>query len=390
MELLNNEDLKRLNELRKWLHQNPELSGQEINTSRKIEEFVQTTQPARIITGIGGYGIAAVFHFNDHGPTVLARADMDALPIDEINTFSHKSAIEGISHKCGHDGHSAILAGLGIALHNKPFSSGRVILLFQPEEETGMGAAKVIADDTFKMFIPDYVIALHNLPGYPLNSLVIKEGPFAAASTGMIIKIKGKSSHAAYPEQGNSPAEMMARAILQLKEIPDVKSEKFRDFALITIIHAKLGNVAFGTNPGNAIVMATLRTFYNDDMKILKKEAETVCRIIAEEHNLIIDISWTEEFPATFNDQQVTDIIRQVGDELGETIIEIDQPFRWSEDFGHFTQRFKGALFGIGSGEESPGLHNPDYDFPDEIIPSGVHFFYKAIEKLLLLKENKS
>jgi amidohydrolase len=382
MELLNNDQLKELLALRKWLHQNPELSGKEKNTSQKLEEFIRQTAPDKIITGLGGYGVAAVYVFDEKGPTILLRADMDALPIDEVNTFAHKSETEGVSHKCGHDGHSTILAGLARALKNNPLGSGRIVLLFQPEEETGQGAAKVIADEAFKMIKPDYAIALHNLPGFEKAAIVLKDGPFAAASTGMIVNIKGASSHAAHPEQGNSPVKMLAQAMQEIPEIPEKKSSKFKDFALATIIHARLGEVAFGTNPGKAVLMATLRTYYNDDMKVLVKEAERVIKSLAEEHKMKVEISYTEEFPATINDKKLNDTIRQVCDELGEEIIEIDEAFRWSEDFGHFTGSFKGTLFGIGSGKDSPGLHNNDYDFPDEILPHAVQVFYHTIKKI--------
>ena len=383
MELLNNDQIKELLALRKWLHKNPELSGKEKNTSRKLDVFIRQTSPDKIITGLGGYGVAAVYVFDEKGPTILVRADMDALPIDEVNTFAHKSENDGVSHKCGHDGHSTILAGLGITLKNNPLPKGRIVLLFQPEEETGKGAAKVIADEAFKMIKPDYVIALHNLPGFEKAAIVLRDGPFAAASTGMIIKITGASSHAAHPEQGNSPVKMLAHAMREIPEIPVKKSSKFKDFALATIIHAKLGEVAFGTNPGKAVMMVTLRTYFNDDMDILVKEAERLVKSLAEEYRMKIEISYTEEFPATINDKKLNDIIRQVGEELGEEMIEIEEPFRWSEDFGHFTSNFRGTLFGIGSGKDSPGLHNNDYDFPDEILPHAVQVFYHTIKKIL-------
>lgn len=383
MELLINDQLKDLLALRKWLHKNPELSGKEKNTSRKLEEYIRQTSPDKIITGLGGYGVAAVYVFDEKGPTILVRADMDALPIDEVNTFAHKSENEGVSHKCGHDGHSAILSGLALALKNNPLPKGRIVLLFQPEEETGQGAAKVIADEAFKMIKPDYAIALHNLPGFEKAAIVLRDGPFAAASTGMIVKITGASSHAAHPEQGNSPVKMLAQAMQDLPELPDKKSSKFKDFALATIIHAKLGEVAFGTNPGKAIMMVTLRTYYNDDMDILVKEAEKLIKSLAEQYKMQVEISYTEEFPATINDKALNDIIRQVCEDTGEKTTEIKEPFRWSEDFGHFTSHFKGTLFGVGSGKDSPGLHNNDYDFPDEILPHAVQVFYHTLKKIL-------
>lgn len=383
MELLNNQQLKDLLSLRKQLHQNPELSGQEKETSSTLESFLRQTSPQKLITGLGGYGLAGVYVFDTKGPTILVRADMDALPIEEVNTFGHKSRNPGVSHKCGHDGHSAVLAGLALALAHKPLNAGRVVLLFQPEEETGQGAAKVIADEAFRMIQPDFALAWHNLPGYEKAAVVLREGPFAAASTGMIVKIAGASSHAAHPEQGNSPAAMLAEAMLQLPRIPSLKADLFQDFALATIIHAKLGEVAFGTNPGKAVLMATLRTFLNADMKVLKKQAEILCKTLAEEHKLKIEIEWTEEFPATINNPDLVKTIARVSENLGEKVIHIEEPFRWSEDFGHFTSHFKAALLGMGSGTDSPGLHNSDYDFPDEILPHAVQVLYHTVKKLI-------
>lgn len=382
MELLTHEQIKELVALRKWLHQNPELSGKEKNTSARLEAFIKKTRPEKILTGLGGYGVAAVYVFDKEGPTILVRADMDALPIDEVNNFDHRSQTDGISHKCGHDGHSTILAGLAIALQNKPLAKGRVVLLFQPEEETGQGAAKVIADEAFKMIRPDFAIALHNLPGFEKAAIIIKDGPFAAASTGMIVNIKGASSHAAHPEQGNSPYEMLAKAMMQLTDLPRKNKDQFKDFALITIIHAKLGEVAFGTNPGKAVLMATLRTFYNDDMTLLRKMAEDTVKELANKFNVKIEISYTEEFPATINQKELVSTIKDIADTTGDKIIEIKEPFRWSEDFGHFTSRYPGVLFGIGSGKDSPGLHNNDYDFPDDIIPNSVNIFWHTLEKI--------
>jgi amidohydrolase len=383
MELLNAGQIKDIIALRKWLHRNPELSGNEKNTSRKLEEFLLKTNPDKLIPGIGGYGIAAVYHFSDDGPTIMLRADMDALPMEEVNTFSHKSETPAVSHKCGHDGHSSILVGMAMALRNKPLSSGRVVLLFQPEEETGKGAQKVIADEAFRMIIPDAVIALHNLPGYNTSSVIVKEGTFAAASEGIIVKWKGKAAHAAHPEQGISPASAIAEAIVHLTHLPKSRQELFKDFTQITIIHASFGEITFGMAPSEGILMATLRAFEQDDMTRLKKQAEILLKNIAEENKLQIDISYTEQFPATINHAPIVKLIMEVCDDLGEEITVTETPFRWSEDFGHFSQRYPSVLFGIGSGKDTPDLHQYDYDFPDEIIPGAVHLFYQITQRLL-------
>jgi amidohydrolase len=369
---------------RKNLHKYPELSKNEHETAKKIKEFVSGNQPAEIIEGIGGTGLAVVFKGKVPGKTVLVRADIDALPITELNTkIDHVSTIPGIAHLCGHDGHSAILAGLSVILASNPFEQGKVVLLFQPAEETGEGAELVLKDIRFGAIKPDYVFALHNLPGYGRNTIVVKNSHFASASKGMIIRLTGKTSHAANPEHGISPALAVAEIIQKLSHLSSEKND-FNDFKLITIIYTKLGEIAFGTTPGYAEIMATLRSYRNDDMEILTKKAVKIVEQAADYYGLQEKIEWREEFPATINNELCSDVIRQVADENGLKISEPKTPFRWSEDFGHFTMKYPGALFGVGSGKNHPSLHNPDYDFPDDIIKPAITMFYGIIKKMLV------
>lgn len=378
--------LKGIIKLRKTLHSYPELSGNEEHTARRIKAFVSLSNPDKIVERLGGHGIAAIYDSGNPGPAVLLRADLDALPIDEVNGFAHRSQHDGVSHKCGHDGHMAILAGLSTLLKNGRPTKGRVILLFQPEEETGQGAAKVIADPKFDTIRPDYSFALHNLPGYDKNAIVFREGPFASASTGMIIHMNGRSSHAAHPEQGNSPVNIMAATIRELMTIPKEKND-FSSFVLLTIIHARLGEVAFGTTPGKAVVMATLRTYLDEDMLLLKSKAEKTVKRLEKEYDIQCKISYTEEFPATINHTEVTSLVEEATRKTGATMEVLNEPFRWSEDFGHFTSDYRGALFGIGAGKKHASLHNHDYDFPDEIIETGINMFYHIIDELVKLNK---
>ncbi len=258
-------------------------------------------------------------------------------------------------------------------------------MLFQPEEENGQGAAKVIADPKFQAIKPDQVYALHNLPGFPKNKVLIREGPFAAASKGVIIQLTGRSSHAAHPEQGHSPVHMMTELMGALQDIPG-KKEQFRDFCLLTIIHARLGEVAFGTNPGKATVMATLRTYRNDDMERLNHLVYDGACSLGKKHDIRVDISYTEEFPATLNDREACNHVREAARASGAELLEIGEAFRWSEDFGHFTGMAPGALFGLGAGEHQASLHNPDYDFPDDIIPTGAGMFFKILQQTVKLQ----
>lgn len=373
--------------LRKTLHRYPELSGQERQTAGWIKSFLEKHHPDKIIEAIGGHSLAAVYDSGEPGKVIMLRGDIDALPIQEINDFDHKSQHEGVSHKCGHDGHAAILAGLAAALDNNRPSKGKVVLLFQAEEETGQGAEKIIKDDKFHEITPDMVFSLHNLPGFKKNEVIIKKGAFASASRGVIIELTGRSSHAAHPELGNSPGPMLPDLLNGLLQAP-VLPNKYEDFALVTIIHIRLGEIAFGTNPGKGVVMATLRSFSNNDMHTLTREIETLVNTLSEQYQIKPTISYAEVFPATFNNNDNCDVVIQAARELGLQVNYNESPFRWSEDFGHFALHYPSALFGIGAGKKHPSLHQNDYDFPDEIIETAIQMLYQIANQTVIL-DNK-
>jgi len=178
---------------------------------------------------------------------------LDALPIEEKTNLSYASITRGNGHLCGHDGHMTMVAGLGYYLKQHRPNKGRVILLFQPSEENGKGAIQVIKDKLFKPFQPDYIFAIHNLPGYPHNQIVVSNNHFAASSSGMAINLKGKSSHAAEPEKGLNPGQAIAKMILHFNELITYKYQ-YNDFVLITPIHIRLGQLAYGTSPGKGVI----------------------------------------------------------------------------------------------------------------------------------------
>lgn len=377
-------DTEEIIALRRELHRNPELSGREQETGQRIKTFINRSKPDQIIEGLGGHGIAFIFDSNVPGPVVLFRADLDALPIKEINTFDYRSEHPGVSHKCGHDGHMAILALLSGKINERRPQSGKAVLLFQPAEETGEGAEKVINDPKFKSIKPDYAFALHNLPGFRKHDIIIRDETFASASKGIIIKLHGKTAHAGEPENGINPSMAVSEIIKKFHELPTEKA--FKDFTLITLVNVKVGEKAFGTSAGYGEVMATLRSYRNDDMEKLTAKAEEFIKTTARKENLEVEIEYTEEFLATTNDPECNKLIEMGAKENNLYIDKKDHTFRWSEDFSHFTYRFKGALFGLGSGVNQPQLHNPDYDFPDEIIETGASMFFSIYKKLLINK----
>ena len=370
--------LSQLIALRQELHRFPELSGEESQTAERIKGFFNHLSYAKLISNLGGTGLAFIWEGEKEGPTTLFRCELDGLPIVEKSEVPYRSQVVGKSHVCGHDGHMAILSGLGLYLEQNPPMRGKVVLLFQPAEETGDGAKAVLADPRFAEIRPDYAFALHNLPGFPLHQIVAKPGSFAASSVGMSIFLRGRNAHSAHPEAGNSPAQAMAEIIQMLEKLP----RDFEDFTLVTVIHAELGQIAFGTTPGEAVVRATMRAFDNAVKAGLVAVAERESSEIAGRYGLGIEFRYQEDFAASHNHPEGFEILRQVAEDLNLDLKEVAVPFRWSEDFGLFSVYAKSMLFGLGSGLEQPQLHEPNFDFPDQLIPTGISIFSKIIEKL--------
>lgn len=369
-------------EIRHHLHANPELSGKEVATAQFILHQLQQLLPHTLITNLGGNGLAAVFDSQQPGFTLCFRADLDALPITEAGTSSYISKNQGVSHACGHDGHATCLIALGKWLSENPNSwIGKVILLFQPAEEIAEGAVAVLADRRFAELNPDYIFGMHNIPGYPLNALVIKDGVFASASGGLKIKLIGKTSHAGHPEDGNSPLQAMISIMQMLSELP--LTYKAADPAtLITIIHVRLGEEAFGTAPGEGEIMATFRANSDEVLQKMARQAETEVNAMASASGLQCKITWVEKFAATVNSSQAYTIAITAGKMADMQIIKPAQAFAWSEDFSFYGARYKCCFFGLGAGEMHPQLHNPDYDFPDELIPTAVKLYTAILAEI--------
>ncbi|AKD56427.1 amidohydrolase [Spirosoma radiotolerans] len=365
-------------QFRRELHQFPEVSCQEVDTQRRIKSFVNPFAPTRLVE-LATTGLLLQYGESNEGPVTLIRADSDALPIQEINTFAHRSRIDGVSHKCGHDGHVAILARLASLLGQKPIALGRVYLLFQPAEENGKGAESVLADPAFAAIRPDRVFALHNIPGYEQGVIVCKPGSFTPSVLSLIATFEGKVSHSAEPEKGLNPAYAMADFMLKTRQIQhtDPGSDAF---ALITPVYTTMGEKSYGISAGYGEVHLTLRTRNAKRMEALTAQLVALLDDLATDSGLAIKTSYTEAFFANENNTDAYEQIKSSALKLGYTFVEKQEPFKWGEDFGLFTQHFPGAMFGIGNGVDSPALHNDDYDFNDNLIEPAARLFFDLIE----------
>jgi len=369
-------------QLRHDLHRHPELSGREAGTSRRVTEFIAASGPDEVLENVGGHGLLASWHFGAGGPEIVIRCELDALPITETNRFGHASVCTGVSHKCGHDGHMAIVAGLAAWLATRPFNNGRVSLLFQAAEEIGLGAKAMLEDPRLTGFAPDYIFALHNLPGYPLHEVLVVRRQFSATVLSLAVHFEGVMAHAAHPETGRNPSLAVSEAMLAIQQLarPDPAG---LSFALVTPVYTRIGAPDYGIAASEGELHLTLRTWSEEAMRSLLDSIARTVAGLCEKHGLSHTTEQFDYFPAVINDPDCNGMIVAAARRLGYTVRELPGPMRFGEDFGFFTQKAKGAMFGLGAGSTTPPLHNQAYDFPDALLESGTAMFKSIISGLL-------
>ncbi len=394
--------MKILESLRHKLNVNAELSGNEKKTNKIINAFLERTNPDVHLRNVGGYGIIVIYKGKEIGKNILLRADIDGLNIPFGQRTTVPEHVEGkdqrfdklsdrkvqssefkvqsqYSHRCGHDGHAAILCGLAMRYGKKRPEKGDVILLFQPAEETGEGASAVINDSQFRELKIDAAFALHNLPSFAKHQIVVKKGCFASASLGLKLVFDGATSHASQPEKGNNP-QIVVTTLLDAfkKKYENLKRDKYN--TILTVTHVSIGEETFGVTPGHAEIWLTLRSQDDSALRQLTESTIDLSEYVAKEFKLKFSHSIHEDFAATMNSNRETEIVIQAAKDLKLSVNEIKDAFPWSEDFGRFGMQCPICLFGLGCGLEHEPLHSPIYDFEDEIIDTGVDIFEKIVE----------
>jgi amidohydrolase len=376
------QDLADATAWRHKLHRAPELSGEEAQTAREVRAFLASAQSDPILSDLGGHGVAAVYAGGAPGPTLMFRAELDGLPIEETSELPYRSAAPGKGHLCGHDGHMATLALLARRLARRRPARGRAILLFQPAEETGVGAAAVLRDPRFQEIAPDLAFATHNLPGLALGRAALAAGPVNCASRGMRVSLSGRTAHASTPENGVSPMRALASLMPALTSLGGGSTQDV-DFTMVTVTHARIGEPAFGVAPGYAELWATLRTLTDAGMEALRARAEDQVRRTAGENGLSVAIAYEDVFAHCENAPEAVAHLRRSLEAEGVPHDHENLPMRASEDFGRFGQQTPAAMVFLGAGEAHVGLHNPDYDFPDALIALGARIFMRTLRDIL-------
>ena len=347
-----------IKDLRKKLHDTPELSGNEVKTKAVLQEFLSNNTDLTLHPcGDGFY--AAHRETAPTKPAVALRADYDALALPDGTAC----------HLCGHDGHAAALCAAALMAEGESFGRD-VFFLFQPAEETGSGAVGCL--ELFRAEKIDEIYGAHNLPGFRLGQVVTREGTFACASRGVTLTFAGKPTHAAYPEHGISPAAAVGELLCALLSLS--AAEQYSGMTLCTVIGVQMGEKAFGAAAAGADIWLTLRAEHDCDLAALYESILDYSRRLAAEHRLAFTHTIQDVFPATENDPVCTEKILRVceGDVL-------ETPMRWSEDFGHYLKHCRGAFFGIGAGEECPPLHTENYEYPDELLEKTAAAFIELI-----------
>lgn len=367
-------NLKLAIQLRHELHQHPELSNHELWTKQHLIEFLQMNTELEIVDK--GAWFYAVYRAGESKKNLAFRADMDALPIDETIELPYGSQFPGVSHKCGHDGHSASLAGFALEVDQKG-AEHNIFFLFQHAEETGDGAIQCTS------FIEenniDEIFAFHNMSGMPFQSINVIEGTAHFASKGMTIHMEGSPAHASQPETGINPAFAIANMINRIPEL--TASNTYKGLVLCTVIQVDIGEKAFGIAASKGELLLTIRALYEDELDHLQKTLEALALEHAKNDGLKVSFSYNDVFPETVNHKESIAKVKEVCEAKGLPINELKEAFRPSEDFGHFTKLTKGAMIFIGNGENYPPIHTYEYDFRDELIETAVELF-KGIAKV--------
>ena len=368
------ENLDKIIALRHDLHAHPELSLEERWTKAHVMDFLSQNAPHLELVDMGRW-FYALRRGRGEGPAIGFRADMDALPIDESGCdLPYASTIPGVAHKCGHDGHTAALAGLGLELEELE-PERDVILLFQHAEEIGAGARETV-DTLLGLNIGEFY-AFHSFGGYPEGAVLVREGTMHCASVGVTVEMTGTVTHASTPELGNSPALPLARLACALSAL--AAPANYEGLVLCTIVHIQVGRKAFGTAPDHGELSVTVRAERQEELDDLVGRIEAFARQEGEKNGLTVAISHTDDFPETRSDSRCVQRVRRAARTLGMPILELPQAHRASEDFGHILRVIPGCAFGLGDGVEYPTIHDAAFNFPDAMLEPAVELYKELI-----------
>ncbi len=377
--------------LRRDIHAHPELCFEEVRTADLVAAKL-TEWGIPVHRGLGKTGVVGIVKNGSSTRALGLRADMDALPMQEFNTFAHTSRHAGKMHACGHDGHTAMLLAAAQHLAAQRNFDGTVYLIFQPAEEGGGGAREMITDGLFDKFPMEAVFGMHNWPGAPVGTFSLSPGPVMASSNEFKITVRGKGSHAALPHNGIDPVPIACQMVQAFQTII-TRNKKPVDAGVIsvTMIHA---GEATNVVPDRCELQGTVRTFSVEVLDMIERRMRQVAEHVCAAHEAQCEFEFARNYPPTINSEAEAQFARAVmADIVGESNVQAQEPTMGAEDFAYMLQAKPGAYCFIGNGDGAHRemghgggpcmLHNPSYDFNDDLIPLGATYWVRLAEAWL-------
>ena len=377
--------------IRRDLHAHPELCFEEQRTSDVIAAKL-TEWGIEVHRGLARTGVIGIVKNGASKRSIGLRADMDALPMTEHNTFAHASRHAGKMHACGHDGHTAVLLATAQHLAQHRHFDGTVVLVFQPAEEGGGGAREMIKEGLLERFPMDAIFGLHNWPGLKAGQFAIKDGPCFASSNEFRITLRGKGAHAAMPHLGIDPVPVACQMVQAFQTII-TRNKRPIDAGVISVTMVHAGE-ATNVVPDSCEIRGTVRTFTLEVLDLIEQRMRDIAHHTSAAFGVTCEFTFHRNYPPTINHSAETAFARRVMSELvgAENVLEFE-PTMGAEDFSYFLQAMPGAYFVIGNGDGAHRLgghgmgpcmlHNPSYDFNDDLIPLGATLWVRMVEKWL-------
>ena len=385
--------------LRRDIHAHPELCFEEVRTADLVvKKLADWGIPVH--RGLGTTGVVGIVHGRDGGACgrgIGLRADMDALPMQEFNTFAHASQHAGKMHACGHDGHTAMLLAAAHHLASHRDFDGTVYLIFQPAEEGGGGAREMIQDGLFDQFPMEAVFGMHNWPGMPAGSFAVSAGPVMASSNEFKITIRGKGGHAALPHTGIDPVPIACQMVQAFQTIISRNKKPVEAGVIsVTMVHA---GEATNVVPDSCELQGTVRTFTLEVLDLIERRMRQIAEHTCAAHEATCDFEFVRNYPPTVNAPAEAAFARRVmASIVGEAHVLEQEPTMGAEDFAYMLQAKPGAYCFIANGEGDHRaighgggpctLHNPSYDFNDALIPLGATYWVRLVEEWLAAPRN--
>jgi len=377
--------------LRRDIHAHPELCFQEERTADLIAKAL-TEWGIPVHRGLGKTGVVGIVKNGTSNRAVGLRADIDALPMTEHNKFAHASTFPGKMHACGHDGHTAMLLSAAQHLATHRNFDGTIYLVFQPAEEGGGGAREMIKDGLFQQFPMEAIFGAHNWPGMAAGQFALKSGPVFASSNEFFITLRGKGAHAAMPHLGLDPVPAACQMVQAFQTII-TRNKRPIDAGVISVTTIHAGE-ATNVIPDSCQIEGTVRTFTLETLDLIERRMQAIAQSIAEAFEVECEFRFKRNYPPTINHEAETEFVRQqLSAMAGADKVQEFEPTMGAEDFSFFLQKTPGCYFLIGNGDGSHRegghglgpcmLHNPSYDFNDELIPLGGSMWVRLAEAWL-------